>query len=231
MEWRASEDAATTEGIAAEFIAARLAQAISARGSTMLALSGGETPWGMFERLAAQPVHWNGVHLFQVDERIVPRDHQARNLKRLLASPLARCVPSANLHAMPVELDDAEEAASQYAIDLIACAGNPPLLDVVHLGLGADGHTASLVAGDPVLEESCRWVGVSRRYENYRRLTLTLPTLSLARCVVWFVLGAARREAMSRLLAGDLTVPASRVRRDQAICFSDRAAAPSVPAG
>lgn len=213
-------DIVATERAAAEYIAARLTRACGARGRASLAISGGSTPWGMLARLAEQPVPWNDVHLFQVDERIVPPDHEGRNWKRFLANPLARRFAEANRHPMPIEIDDAERAAREYADTLIGSAGDPPSLDVVHLGLGEDGHTASLIPGDPLLDVVQRWVGVSQRYQGHRRLSLTLPTLNSARCIVWFVAGAARRPALARLLAADVTIPAGRVRQDRAVCFS-----------
>lgn len=228
MEWITSEDVATAERAAAKFIAARLTQAARERGLATLAISGGSTPWGMFGRLAAQEVPWNDVHIFQVDERIVPLDHEARNWKRFLANPLARCVPDANRHAMPVEVEDPELSAAQYARALIERAGDPPVLDVVHLGIGEDGHTASLFSDDPLLEESQCLVGVSHRYQKHRRLSLTLPALNRAQCVVWFAVGAARRDAMTRLFARDVAIPASHVERDRAICFTDADAAPEI---
>ncbi|MGH8243759.1 MAG: 6-phosphogluconolactonase, partial [Steroidobacteraceae bacterium] len=208
-------------------IAERLAHAVRARGLATLAISGGNTPWGMFERLAAHDLPWNGIHVLQVDERIVPLDHEARNWRRFLTNRLACRVPDANRHAMPVEIEDFELAATQYANTLTGRAGDPPELDVVHLGIGEDGHTASLFAGDPLLEEQRRWVGVSGRYQGHPRLSLTLPALDRARSIVWLAVGFRRRDAVTRLLAGDPSVPASRVERDRAICFTDPGAAPA----
>ena len=227
MEWVSSEDLTAAERAAAEFIAARLDQAVRERGLATLAISGGESPWGMFARLAAHDLPWNGIHILQVDERIVPLDHAARNWRQFLANPLAGCVPEANRHAMPVEIEDPELAARQYANTLTGRAGDPPMLDVVHLGIGEDGHTASLFAGDPLLEEKRRWVGASRRYQGRRRLSLTLPALDRARCIAWFAVGSGRRDALGRLLARDPSIPASRVDRDRAVCFTDAGAMPA----
>ena len=227
MEWIECEDLAAAECAAAEFIAERLALAVRERGSGTLAISGGNSPWGMFERLAAHALSWNAIHVLQVDERIVPLEHAARNWRRLLANGLTQRVPEANRHAMPVEIEDSELAASRYANTLIGRAGDPPELDVVHLGIGEDGHTASLFAGDPLLEEKQRWVGVSRPYLKHRRLSLTLPALDQARSIVWFAVGSGRRDAVRRLLAGDVAIPAGRVNRDRAVCFTDQAVAPA----
>jgi 6-phosphogluconolactonase len=226
MEWITGEDVATAERAAAELIARQLAQAAADRGRATLALSGGRTPWPMFARLAAQELDWSRVHLFQVDERIAAPDDEARNWTRFLSSPLAGRIAPRQRHAMPVELDDPDRAAAEYALTLSEWAGDPPVLDVVHLGLGEDGHTASLFSGDPLLHEKERAAGVSATHDGYRRLSLTLPTLNRARCIVWYVTGSAHRAAMTRLFAADPAIVASRVERQRATCISDPEAAP-----
>ena len=120
---------------------------------------------------------------------------------------------------MQVEIEDPELAARLYAKTLCDWAGEPPVLDVPHLGIGEDGYTASLFADDPLLEEEQHWIGVSRPHENYRRLSLTLPVLDRARCIVWFVVGAARREPLACFFARDLAIPANRLQSERAICF------------
>lgn len=226
MEWIAYESVPVAERAAAEFIARQLALAVRDRGHASLAISGGRSPWGMLDQLAAQAVPWESVHVFQVDERIAPPDDEARNWKRFLAGALARRVPPENRHPMPVETEAPDTAADAYARTLADWTGQPPEVDVVHLGIGADGHTASLFAGDTPLEETKRLVAASRRHEGYRRLTLTLPALAGARSIVWFAVGAERRDVLTRLFDGDTAIPASRVRRDRAVCFTDLAAAP-----
>ena len=228
MEWIACESIHVAERAAAEFIARQLAAAVRERGRATLAISGGRSPWGMLDELAAQAVAWESVHLFQVDERIAPPDDEARNWKRFLAGVLARQVPPENRHPMPVEIEAPDAAADAYSRTLAEWTGQPPELDVVHLGIGADGHTASLFSGDSPLEERKRLVAASRRHEGYRRLTLTLPALAGARSIVWFAVGAARRDVLNRLFDGDTSIPASRVRRDRAVCFTDLAAAPAL---
>lgn len=226
MKWIASEGVPAAERTAAEFIARTLDLAVHERGRASLAFSGGRTPWGMLDQLAAQPVAWESVQLFQVDERIAPPDDDARNWKQFLAGALARRVPRANWHPMPVEIEAPDAAADRYAKTLAEWTGQPPALDVVHLGIGADGHTASLFAGDSPLEETKRLAAASRRHEGYRRLTLTLPTLAEAGCIVWFAVGAERRAMLTRLRDRDTAIPAGLVRRDRAVCFTDLAAAP-----
>lgn len=226
MDWVTGEDVATTERAAAEFIAARLAEAIRARGRATLAVSGGTTPWRMFGQLAGCALDWRAVHLFQVDERIVAVDDDARNWKHLLATPLAERIPSAQRHPMPVEIADPQLAAARYEATLVEFCGDPPVLDVVQLGIGDDGHTASLFIGDPLLGETAREVGVSEPRGGVRRVTLTLPALDRARDIVWLALGAARQPVVARLFAADPSIAASRVARERATCFTDPAAAP-----
>lgn len=226
MEWIARESVPAAERAAAEHIARQLAAAVRERGRASLAISGGRSPWGMLDQLAAEAVAWDSVHVFQVDERITPLDDEARNWRRFLAGALARRVPPENHHPMPVEIDPPDAAADAYAKTLAEWTGQPPRLDVAHLGIGIDGHTASLFAGDSALGQVKRAVAASRRHEGYRRLTLTLPTLDRARSIVWFAVGAARRAVLTRLLRDDTAIPASRVRRDRAFCFTDLEAAP-----
>ena len=226
MKWRTSENAAAAARDAAEFIAERLAQAVEMRGRASFAVSGGRSPWPMFEHLASQDVDWSAVHVFQVDERLVPVDHAERNWKRFLENTLAHRIADANRHPMPVEIENHELAIGRYTRELSEFAGVPPALDVVHLGIGEDGHTASLFVDDSLLGDTRHWVGVSRVYQGYRRLTLTLPVLNCARAIVWFAVGASRRTILTRLHDDDPEIAASHVRRDRATCFTDKDAAP-----
>jgi len=222
MKWLVSQDAAEAERAAATFIAERLVQAVEARGWATLAISGGRSPWTMFGHLAALDVDWDAVHVFQVDERIVPLHDPARNWAHFLDSPLARRIPDSNAHPMPVDIGDLELAIGRYSATLIEWASVPPQLDVVHLGLGEDGHTASLFADDTLLQDRRHWVGVSRAYEGHRRLTLTLAVLNSARTVVWFAVGAGRRAILMRLKKGDPEIAASHVQRDRSVVFTDQ---------
>ena len=192
-----------------------LAEALASKERASLAVSGGTTPWEALEFLSATDLDWERVDLFQVDERIVPPDDPARNLRRLRAA-LADRVPAA-LYPMPVDASDPEAAAARYAGEL------PPALDVVQLGLGGDGHTASLVPGDPVLSAPGD-VAITRPYQGQRRMTLTFAALNRADKIVWIVGGADKRDAVRRLIAGDQTVPAGRVASDRAVLIADRAA-------
>lgn len=179
-----------------------------------LALSGGSTPLPAFERLAGADLDWTRVDIYQVDERIAPAGDPARNLVGL-ANALLDQVP-ASLHPMRVEASDIGDAAERYAADL------PDALDVVHLGIGDDGHTASLVPGDSVLDVTDRQVAVTQPYRGHRRMTLTFPALERAREIIWIVSGASKAPMVERLLAADPTIPAGRVPQDRALLLTDK---------
>jgi 6-phosphogluconolactonase len=211
---------------AAAAIAADARAAIASRGRFSFAVSGGHTPWIMLRALAGEDVLWASVHLFQVDERIAPAGDKDRNLTHLRESFL-QYVPlrPEQIHALPVEATDLQAAARTYAMDLEAIAGSPSVLDLVHLGLGPDGHTASLVPGDAVLDDTAEDVALTGIYQGKRRMTLTYPSLNRARRVLWVVTGGEKAEMLRRLRDGDVTIPAGRVRRDHALLLADRAAA------
>ncbi len=219
-------DAESVASAAAARIAADAREAIASRGRFSFAVSGGHTPWIMLRVLAREDVAWSSVHLFQVDERIAPAGDNDRNLTHLRESFL-QYVPLRpdQIHAMPVEATDLPAAAKLYAKDLQAIAGSPPVLDLVHLGLGPDGHTASLVPGDSVLDDTAEDVALTGIYQGRRRMTLTYPILNRARRILWVVTGAEKVEMLRRLRDGDPTIPAGRIRRDQALLLADRAAA------
>jgi 6-phosphogluconolactonase len=212
---------------AAAFIAAEARAAVRARGLFTLAVSGGRTPWQMLRELAREDLPWPSLHLFQVDERCAPAGSAERNLTHIRDSLFADApLPTANMHAMPVAAADLQAAAQQYALVLREIAGTPPVLDLVHLGLGADGHTASLVPGDDALQVTDADVVLSAAYQGRRRLSLSYPTLNRARCVLWLVTGSEKRDMLARLRAADLSIPAGRVEQSRAMVLADRAAAP-----
>jgi 6-phosphogluconolactonase len=218
-------DADTVAREAARAVAAAARAAVASRGRFVLALSGGRTPWQMLRALGDEAVPWSDVHVFQVDERIAPAGDPERNLTQLSESLLDRAaLPPQQLYAMPVEEADLDAAASRYARTLERIAGVPPVLDLVHLGLGADGHTASLVPGDPVLEVSDRDVAITGVYRGRRRMTLTYPILNRARRILWLVTGADKVAMLPRLLAADAAIPAGRVRLERALVLADGAA-------
>jgi 6-phosphogluconolactonase len=211
---------------AAAIIAEEASLAVAARGRFVLAVSGGHTPWLMLRALATANVPWPAVHIVQVDERVAPAENPDRNLVHLRESLLDHAPLSAGqVHEMPVESGDLETGATQYAATLQQIAGSPPVLDLVHLGLGPDGHTASLVPGDPVLDIETADVAVTEVYQGRRRMTLTYPIINRSRRVLWVVTGSEKAPMLIRLLNGDLSIPAGRVLRERAQVIADEAAA------
>ena len=211
---------------AAAIIAVDARAAVSSRGRFIMAVSGGHTPWLMLGASADQQIPWESVHVIQVDERAAPVGDPDRNLTHLRASLLdhAPLLPN-HIHAMPVEAADLNGAAQQYAATLQDLAGSSPVLDLVHLGLGADGHTASLVPGDPALDFTGADVAATRAYQGRRRMTLTFPIINRSRRVLWLVTGREKAGALVRLRDSDPSIPASRVRQDRALILADRSAA------
>jgi 6-phosphogluconolactonase len=226
LEVEVLADAQAVATRAAEVIAADARASVATRGRFVLAVSGGRTPWMMLRALAGQDVPWAGLHIVQVDERIAPAGHADRNLTHLRDSLIGRvALRPEQVHAMPVEVADPDEAATRYGATLREVAGTPPVLDLVHLGLGADGHTASLVPGDPVLAVDGADVAAAGPYQGRRRLTLTYPVIDRARRILWVVTGGEKAGMLARLRDGDPSIPAGRVRQDRAVVLADRAAA------
>jgi 6-phosphogluconolactonase len=218
-------DAESVARRASAIIAAQARIAVAARGRFLLAVSGGRTPWVMLRALADEEIPWQSVHVFQVDERVAPAGDPDRNLTHLAASLLAHApLPPTQLHAMPVGWTNLEEAAAGYARTLEEHAGRPSVLDVAHLGLGPDGHTASLVPGDAVLDVSNADVALTGPYQSRRRMTLTYPLLNRARNVLWLVTGGDKAAMLSRLLAADPSIPAGRIQQARALVLADRLA-------
>lgn len=219
----ADADAVAKE--AARLIAVESRTSVATRGRFIIAVSGGKTPWQMLRALASEDVPWKSFHVVQVDERIAP-DGPERNLTHLRESLLEHApLPPERIYAMPVEEVNPEAGAQKYARKLQEIAGSPPILDLAHLGLGPDGHTASLVPNDPVLDAVDRDVAITGIYMNRRRMTLTYPMLNRSRRILWLVTGAEKVEMLPRLHAGDPSIPAGRVRQEQALVLADCAAA------
>jgi 6-phosphogluconolactonase len=226
MKIKIYADADSVAQQAAALIAAEARQAVAIRGSFVMAVSGGHTPWVMLRALAGEDVPWSAVHVVQVDERVAPEGHPDRNLTHLRESLLEHApLRPEQIHAMPVESPDLEAASQQYARTLEEIAGVPPVLDLVHLGLGPDGHTASLVPADNVLEVKNEDVAGTGLYQGRRRMTLTYPILNRSRLILWVVTGGEKTGMLARLQAGDRSIPAGRIQADHAFVLADRAAA------
>ena len=216
IEVLADEDAVARR--AADIVAASARESIEARGSFTFAVSGGRTPWVMFRDLADEDVPWGKVGIWQVDERIAPDGDADRNLTSLL--PM---IPSeADLRPMPVTEADLEAAAARYAGSL------PNVFDLVHLGMGDDGHTASLVPDDPVLDVTDRDVAVTGEYRGLRRMTMTYRVLDRSRRVLWLIDGDDKTLMVPRLMAGDRSIPAGRVATADQLVVVDAAAGAEV---
>jgi 6-phosphogluconolactonase len=210
-------DAESAARHAAEHVAEQARASVGEQGAFTLAVSGGNTPGAMFAALRQEDVPWAQASIYQVDERVAPSGDPDRNLTHLLES-----LPEAareRVLPMPVEADDLEIAAAEYAASL------PERFDLIHLGLGADGHTASLVPGDPVLEVDDRDVALTGVYNGRRRMTLTYPVLARASAVLWLVAGEDKANALRLTLAGDPSIPAGRVAAERSVVVADSAAA------
>lgn len=217
---------ADTEGLAraaADHLTRACHAAVQARGQFLLALSGGSTPWKMLAVWANADVPWQHVHLFQVDERVAPGGHQDRNWTHLTDSlldglPSGVEIPVGNLHPMPVNEVD---GPSRYENTLREWAGETPVLDLVQLGMGSDGHTASLIPEDPALDVAYQDVAWCGEYQGRKRMTFTFPCLDRAKERLWLIAGESKRDMLDRLLQADQGIPAGRVRREAAVVFTD----------
>ncbi|MGZ5316282.1 MAG: 6-phosphogluconolactonase [Solirubrobacterales bacterium] len=213
------DDEAAVARRAAELIAEAARESVAANGDFAMAASGGHTPWAMYGQLEEQELPWADTAIYQVDERIAPAGSPERNLTHLIAA--LSIGAQGSLRPMPVDGDDPEQGAARYAQML------PAAFELIHLGLGPDGHTASLVPGDPVLDVTDRRVAVTGRpYQGTHRMTLTYPVLAEAKRLLWIVTGESKRDPLAKLLAGDTSIPAGRVEATESVVLADRAAAP-----
>lgn len=199
--------------VAADVMIQELKSRIALHGRASMAVSGGRTPWPVFEQLSEAAISWTAIDVFQVDERVAPPGSADRNLTGLDETLLHR-VP-ARAHPMPVDAPDLEAAARRYATEL------PPSLDVVHLGLGDDGHTASLVPLDPSVLVEDELVAITDPYRGHRRMTLTRPAIDGAGLIVWIVSGSDKAEMVERLIAGDPSIPAGLISQERAVLVTD----------
>ena len=227
MDFEVLSDADSVAHRGAAVIAATARDATQQRGQFVMAVSGGHTPWAMLRALAGEQVSWDKLEVFQVDERIAPDGDPARNLSHLCETLLSHApLHPKQIRAMPVSSANIDEAARDYARILEALAGRSPVLDLAHLGMGPDGHTASLVPDDAVLDvDVMDRVALTRTCQGRRRMTLTYPVLNRSRRILWVITGTEKAAMLERLRAGDKSIPSGRISRDQALILADRAAA------
>lgn len=226
MEIRTFQTANVVAKEAASFIADRIRENLSKKGFFTMAISGGRTPWEMIKELAAEDLPWEKVYLFQVDERIAPDGHQDRNLTQLFNTIQGtRLMTRLNIFPMPVIAEDLDQACEEYA-DYIKTITETGKLDLIHLGMGADGHTASLIPGDEVLEVMDKNVAMtSTPYQGRNRMTLTYPLINQAEKILWIITGEEKAEMLERLLQQDPTIPAGRINQSNAIILTEECAA------
>lgn len=214
MVSRSVADTETAAAEAARLVELAAAAAIVDRGRFNFAVSGGKTPWRMLELLADSDLDWGRTSLFQVDERIAPTGSPERNLTHLVLTLPLIC--QAAIRPMPVGADDLTTASSGYEYSL------PDRFDLIHLGLGPDGHTASLIPGDPILEVRDRQVAITAgEYQGTRRMSLTYKALNRARKIMFLVTGEGKEDALSKLMAGDESIPAGRIENPDLTVITD----------
>lgn len=226
MEIRTFQSSSEVAKEAALYLAERIRENIAKKGFFTLAISGGRTPWEMIKELATEDLSWEKVFLFQVDERIAPDGHQDRNMTQLFkALQGTSLITRLNIFPMHVIAEDLEQACTEYA-DIIKDITETGKLDLVHLGIGTDGHTASLIPDDEVLEVRDRDVALTNHpYQGRQRMTLTYPMINQAEKILWVITGEEKAEMLNRLLNQDSTIPAGKISQQQAVILTEESAA------
>lgn len=229
MEIRTFQSADDVAKEAAIYIADRIRENIARKGFFTMAISGGRTPWAMIKELAQEDLPWEKVFLFQVDERIAPDAHPDRNLTQLFkAIEGSRLVLRLNIFPMHVIAEDLDAACAEYESHIRRMTENGKL-DLVHLGIGTDGHTASLIPGDPVLDIEDKSVAITgSEYQGRRRMTLTYPLINHAEKILWVVTGEEKAEMLNRLLHMDTSIPAGKIAQHHAILLTEESASTKI---
>lgn len=229
MEIRTFQSAEDVAKEAAIYIADRIRENIARKGFFTMAISGGRTPWAMIKELAQEDLPWEKVFLFQVDERIVPDAHPERNLTQLFkAIEGSRLVLRLNIFPMRVNAEDLDEACAEYESHINRMTENGKL-DLIHLGIGPDGHTASLIPDDSVLEVSEKGVAITEsEYQGRRRMTLTYPLINQAEKILWVITGQEKAEMLNRLLHKDPSIPAGKINQHHAIVLTEESASTKI---
>ena len=210
---------------AAAYLEQEIRDALTHQKSFSLAISGGRTPWEMLKILSKVDLPWQRINLFQVDERVAPVGHPDRNLTQLFQAIAGTAmVTQLRIFPMPVTAEDLDASAKEYA-EVLDEIKEGKGLDIIHLGLGSDGHTASLVPGDGVLEIQNRLVACTQNpYQGRIRMTLTYPLLNAAKQILWIVTGSEKKEMVQRMLQQDPSIPAGSIRQENALLLVDQAA-------
>lgn len=210
---------------AADYLAQQITTTLATQATFSMAISGGRTPWEMLRHLAQAQLPWEQVHLFQVDERIAPEGHADRNLTQLYqAIAGTEMAARLHIHPMPVNDTDLAQAAQRYADTLREITGDG-CLDLIHLGLGTDGHTASLIPGDPVCDEKQLAIACTTHpYQGRQRMTMTYPMLNRAKRLLWIVTGSEKGDMLQQLLGQNPNIPAGKVAQTAALLYVDQAA-------
>jgi 6-phosphogluconolactonase len=229
MEIRTFQSADQVATEAAIYIGDRIREGIAKKGFFTLAISGGRTPWAMIKQLAQEDLPWENVFLFQVDERMAPDAHPDRNLTQLFkAIEGSRLVLRLNIFPMRVNAEDLDEACLEYESHIKRMTGNGKL-DLVHLGIGTDGHTASLIPGDSVLDIEDKSVAITgSEYQGRRRMTLTYPLINQAEKILWVITGEEKAEMLNRLLHMDSSIPAGKISQHHAILLTEESASTKI---
>ena len=215
---------------AVELLVASAARAIDERGQFVWAVSGGSTPRRMLQLLSERrDLDWSRTHLFQVDERLAPDGDPDRNATMLQTELLTDTFLAHNTPAgiwlMPVTANDSVAAAAEYAETMDALAGTPVVFDLIQLGMGGDGHTASLIPGDPIVDVIDRDVAISQEYQGRLRMSFTWPVLDRAKELLWVIGGESKQDAVRLFLDSDSSIPATLPTQARATVLLDQAAA------
>lgn len=225
METEIFPQAGNVAKAAADYLAQQIMATLATKAIFSMAISGGRTPWEMLRHLAQAQLPWERVHLFQVDERIAPKGHADRNLTQL-HEVIAGTAMAARMHTYPMPVNEVnlDEAAQDYANILLKVTGDGRL-DLIHLGLGTDGHTASLIPGDPVCNEALVDIACTTHpYQGRLRMTMTYPLLNRAKQVLWIVTGSEKGKMLRQMLQQDRSIPAGGIQQENALLLVDQAA-------
>lgn len=226
MEIRTFQSSNKVAKEAAIYIADRIRKQLAVKDFFTMAISGGRTPWEMIKKLATEDLPWDRINLFQVDERVAPDGHPDRNLTQLFNSIQdTKLMTQINIFPMHVVAEDIQQACEEYSETIQRVTKNGKF-DLVHLGIGTDGHTASLIPGDGVLNVQDKDVAMTDHpYQGRQRMTLTYPIINRSEKILWVVTGEEKAEMLNKLLQQDPNIPAGKISQHRAILLTEECAA------